>query len=142
MTIAFAADHAGFEYKVQLTEIVKNLKHEVMDFGAFSSEPVDYPDYAFPASKAVAEGKADFGIIICGTGIGMAITANKVSGIRAANCCSVKMAQMAREHNNANILALGARLIDIKLAARIIKTFLKTEFQGGRHQRRLEKIES
>jgi ribose 5-phosphate isomerase B len=142
MKIAVASDHAGFNYKKELSAYLKELGHQVLDFGTFSEESVDYPDYAFPASEAVAGGIADFGILICGTGIGMAITANKIVGIRAANCTSTEMAEMARRHNNANVLTLGARITDIEIAKKIIKVFLDTEFEGGRHMIRIEKIHS
>jgi ribose 5-phosphate isomerase B len=142
MKIAVASDHAGFNYKKELSAYLKELGHQVLDFGTFSEESVDYPDYAFPAAEAVAGGIADFGILICGTGIGMAITANKIVGIRAANCTSTEMAEMARRHNNANVLTLGARITDIEIAKKIIKVFLDTEFEGGRHMIRIEKIHS
>lgn len=142
MKIAVASDHAGFNYKKELSAYLKELGHQVLDFGTFSEESVDYPDYAFPAAEAVAGGIADFGILICGTGIGMAITANKIVGIRAANCTSTEMAEMARRHNNANVLTLGARITDIEIAKKIIKVFLDSEFEGGRHMIRIEKIHS
>jgi ribose 5-phosphate isomerase B len=140
MKIAFASDHAGFEYKKILLEWLKEMDFQVLDFGAFSTESVDYPDYAFPAAEAVAAGIADYGVLICGTGIGVSITANKVTGIRAANCCSAEMARLSREHNNANILTMGARLIDIEQAKDILMSFLEGEFLGGRHMIRVEKI--
>jgi ribose 5-phosphate isomerase B len=140
MKIAIASDHAGFEYKKALLLWLNELEFQVLDFGTYSEERVDYPDYAFPAAEAVAGGIADFGILICGTGIGVSITANKVQGIRAANCCSIEMAQLAREHNNANIITLGARLIDIEFAKEMIQTFIYTEFEGDRHMIRIEKI--
>lgn len=142
MKIAFASDHAGFEYKKILSEWLKKNEHQILDFGAFSQESVDYPDYAFPASEAVASGVADFGILICGTGIGMSLTANKVTGIRAATCCSIDTARLSREHNNANILTFGARFTDIELAKEMIEVFLTTDFEGGRHMIRVEKIHS
>jgi ribose 5-phosphate isomerase B len=140
MKIALGCDHAGFDYKVEISKWLKEAEHQVLDFGAFSKDSVDYPDYAFPASEAVASGVAHFGVLICGTGTGMAITANKVTGIRAANCCTVQMAEMARSHNNANILTLGSRLVSIELSIEIIEKFLTTEFDGGRHMIRIEKI--
>lgn len=142
MKIAIASDHAGFEMKKEISKWLKGLEHQVLDFGTYSNESVDYPDFAFPAAEAVAGGIADLGILICGTGTGMAITANKVTGIRAANCTNVEMAVMARSHNNANVLALGARLVSIELAEEIVKEFLMTEFEGGRHMIRIEKIHS
>lgn len=140
MKIAFGADHAGYLYKKELMEWIKQHDHQVLDFGTYSEDSVDYPDYAYPAAEAVAAGIADFGVIICGTGVGVSITANKVTGIRAANCMTVEMAKLAREHNNANVITLGARLIDIELAKELILTFLDTEFLGGRHMIRVEKI--
>ncbi len=142
MKIAVAADHAGFELKGQISKWLKELGHQVLDFGTFSNESVDYPDFAFPASEAVAGGIADFGVLICGSGTGMAITANKVIGIRAANCTSVELAVLARQHNNANVLTLGARFISLELAEKIVEEFLMTEFDGGRHMIRVEKIHS
>jgi ribose 5-phosphate isomerase B len=142
MKIAIASDHAGYNYKKELSVFLKELEQQVLDFGTFSEESVDYPDFAFPAAEAVAGNIADLGILICGTGIGMAITANKVVGIRAANCTSTEMAEMARRHNNANVLTLGARITDLELAKEIVKTFLFTEFEGGRHMIRIEKIHS
>ncbi len=140
MKIAFASDHAGYNLKKEVIAFVKELGHQVLDFGTYSDESVDYPDYAFPAAEAVAGGIADYGIIICGTGIGVNITSNKVQGIRAALCTNEEMAQMAREHNNANVLNMGARIIDSETAKKIAQTFLEGEFQGGRHMIRIEKI--
>ena len=140
MKIAFGADHAGFNLKKDLIEWVKEMEHQVLDFGTYSDESVDYPDYAFPAAEAVAAGIADYGIIVCGSGIGVSITANKVQGIRAANCFSAEMADTARQHNNANVLTLGARLVSLELAKEIVTAFLEGEFQGGRHMIRVEKI--
>jgi len=142
MKISFASDHAGFEYKKELIKWVRENEHQVLDFGTFTDEPVDYPDYAYPAAEAVAANIADFGVIICGSGIGMAITANKVTGIRAANCCSPEMARLAREHNNANVITFGARLVDLETAKEMIIEFIEGEFQGGRHMIRVEKIHS
>lgn len=140
MKISIGADHAGFEYKKLLIEWLKTQEHQILDFGAFSTDSVDYPDYAYPAAEAVAAGIADYGIVICGTGIGVSITANKVAGVRAAVCCNAELAKFAREHNNANVLALGARFIDFELAKSIVKAFIEAEFQGGRHMIRIEKI--
>ena len=140
MKIAIACDHAGFELKVQLFDWLKSQNHEIKDFGTNSSESCDYPDFAYLASLAVANGECDFGIIICGSGIGMSMVCNKVHGIRAANCCSEEMAFLTRKHNDANVLNLGARLIDFELAKRITAIFLNTDFDGGRHAVRVEKI--
>lgn len=140
MKIAFASDHAGFALKKEIISYVKELGHQVLDFGAYSEDSVDYPEFAFPAAEAVAGGIADYGIVICGTGIGVNITCNKVTGIRAALCTNETMATMAREHNNANILNMGARIIDVETAKKITSAFLDGEFQGGRHMIRIEKI--
>ena len=140
MKIALASDHAGFGLKKEITAWLKEQSYQILDFGAFSEESVDYPDYAFPASEAVAGGIADLGILVCGSGTGMSITANKVTGIRAANCLTPDMAKLAREHNNANILCLGSRLVTFEEAKGIILEFLENEFQGGRHMIRVEKI--
>jgi ribose 5-phosphate isomerase B len=142
MKISLASDHAGFDMKKNLIHFLKEDEYQVLDFGCFSHESVDYPDYAYPAAESVAAGIADFGILICGTGIGVSIVANKILGIRAANCMTEEMALLSREHNNANILALGARLIDIDLAKKITKIFLEGEFLGERHMIRIEKIHS
>ncbi len=140
MKIAVASDHAGFELKEMIRKYLSDKDIQVLDFGAFSTQSVDYPDYAFPASESVASGVADYGILICGTGTGMSITANKVNGIRAANCMSEELAEMARKHNNANVLTMGARIISPELAFKIIDVFLENEFEGGRHQNRIDKI--
>jgi len=142
MKISIASDHAGFSLKKDVILWLKENNYEVLDFGTYSEDSVDYPDFAVPAAEAVANGDSEFGIVICGTGIGVSISANKVAGIRAANCCSVEMSKMSRLHNNANVLAFGARLIDLDMAKSIVKTFLETEFEGGRHIKRVEKIHS
>ncbi|MEN6294792.1 MAG: ribose 5-phosphate isomerase B [Chloroherpetonaceae bacterium] len=140
MKIAVASDHAGFELKQQVIELLKSMEHEVLDFGTYSNDSVDYPDFAVPASEAVASKDADLGIFICGTGIGMAIVANKITGIRAADCTSPYMAKMARRHNNANVLTLGSRILSFEQAEPIIRAFLIEDFEGGRHFVRIEKI--
>lgn len=140
MKIAIASDHAGFEYKEKLKELLKELGHDFVDFGAFSADSTDYPDFAYPAAQAVVNGECERGIFICGTGVGVSIVANKVKGIRAANCCSVEEARLSRQHNDANVLTLGARLITWDSAKEIVKVWLETEFEGGGHARRVEKI--
>ena len=140
--IAIGADHAGFEYKEKLKELLRSLGAEYQDFGTSSLESTDYPDYAHTVATAVGSGKAQLGILICGTGIGMAIVANKHKGVRAANVESVLAATMARSHNDANVLAIGARLTTWEAAKEIVAAFLKTNFEGGRHQRRVEKIQA
>ena len=138
--IALGADHAGYEYKENIKSLLKSLGYSFQDFGTSSPESTDYPDYAHAVAEAVSSGKADTGILVCGTGIGMSIVANKHTGVRAAAVESVNAAKLAREHNNANILAIGARLIPWERAEEIIKVFLSTQFEGGRHQRRIDKI--
>ena len=142
MKISLASDHAGFEYKELIKQYLLDLGYEISDFGTDSKESADYPDFAYQAAKAVSDGICERGIIICGTGIGVTITANKVSGIRAANCYTVEMAILSRQHNNANILNFGSRLIPIETAKQITQAFLTTEFEGGRHQSRIDKIHS
>ncbi len=138
MKIAIASDHAGFRLK----ELLKKHfgEHQFTDAGTHNEDSCDYPDYAEKAGKLVASGEADAGIVICGTGIGISIAANKVKGVRAALCFNEFMAEMSRRHNNANVLALGARVIGDDLAVRIAEVWLKTGFDGGRHERRVEKI--
>lgn len=140
MKIAIGSDHAGFDYKENLKNFLVELGYEVADFGCNSDASCDYPDYAILVAKSVANGEVDFGILICGSGIGMSIVANKVEGVRAANCCSVEMARLARQHNNANLLTFGARLIPFDLAKDITIAFLGEKFEGGRHERRVNKI--
>ncbi|MFC2130855.1 ribose 5-phosphate isomerase B [Bacteroidota bacterium] len=142
MKIAIASDHAAYDLKEYLLDWLKSQNYEVFDFGTFSVESCDYPDFAYPAAEAVSKGEANFGIIVCGSGIGMSIVCNKVKGIRAANCLTPEMAELARLHNNANILNMGSRLIDFDTAKAITVTFLNTKFEGGRHSLRVEKIHS
>ncbi len=138
--IALGADHAGFEFKEKIKELLKSMNLPFEDFGTNSSESVDYPDFAHKVAQAVGSGKAAYGILVCGTGVGMSIVANKHNGVRAANVESVPAAKLAREHNNANILALGARITPWERAKDIIKAFFAAQFEGGRHQRRVDKI--
>jgi len=140
MKIAIACDHRGYEAKELIKSLLQRGGHEILDFGANESKSCDYPDYAIPASKAVAAGQADRGVLICGSGIGMSITANKVRGIRAALCHDELTAQMSRKHNDANVLCLPAMLINDPLITRIVETWLATEFEGGRHERRVQKM--
>lgn len=137
--IAIGSDHAGFDLKKEMIKILTEGNYEVLDCGTFSSESVDYPDIAEQVATAVLNHNIK-GIIICGTGVGISIAANKISGIRAALCYNLDTARLAREHNDANIVAVGARMLEQDLAIDIVKTFLATEFEGGRHQRRVEKI--
>ena len=140
MKIAAGADHAGYRLKEHLVGMVETLGHQVTNLGTQSEESVDYPDFAAKVASAVADGRADLGLLVCGTGIGVAIAANKVDGIRAATCNDLFTSQMSRAHNDANVLTLGARVVGEGLAEDIVRTFLETEYQAGRHQRRVEKI--
>ena len=140
MKIAIAADHGGFELKDSMVEYIKSLGNEVMDLGTNSADSVDYSDYAKKVCEEIQQGNSDLGILICGTGIGMSLAANKFEGIRAACVSDVYSAKMSRNHNNANVLCIGARVIGDEVAKLIIKTFLENEFEAGRHQRRVDKI--
>ncbi|MDX5338886.1 MAG: ribose 5-phosphate isomerase B [Cyclobacteriaceae bacterium] len=138
--IAIGGDHAGFEYKAKLVEKLNSLGYEVKDFGPFSTDSVDYPDYVHPLASAMEKGEFELGIVICGSGNGVAITANKHQGIRAALCWNEDLAALARQHNNANILALPSRFVTYELAEKMAVIFLTTEFEGGRHANRVNKI--
>jgi len=140
--IALASDHAGFRYKEQTKALLTELHLHFTDYGTGSAESVDYPDYAHAAAEAVSTGRADTGIIICGSGIGVSIVANKHKGVRAAACESVTAAEMSRRHNNANVLCFGERLVGWGVAEEMIRIFLSTNFEAGRHTRRVEKIHS
>lgn len=140
MRIVIGSDHGGFDLKEAIKTWLGEWGHEVIDVGTHSRESCDYPDYAEKAAKMVVAGEADRGVLICGTGIGIGIAANKVRGIRCALCTDTYMATMSRAHNDANMLALGARVIGHGLAEAIVKIWLETPFEGGRHQRRLDKI--
>jgi ribose 5-phosphate isomerase B len=140
MKIALGADHAGFELKQKIKAHLERRGIEVEDEGTGSTESVDYPDYAKKVGEAVAQKQADLGVLVCGSGIGMAIAANKVSGIRAANVSTEYEAEKSREHNDANVVTVGARILNEQQAVAIVDTFLKTQFAGGRHQKRVDKI--
>lgn len=140
MKIALGSDHRGYAAKSHVKACLANLGHEVIDFGTETTKSCDYPDTAYPAAKAVRDGTADLGVLFCGSGIGMSITANKVRGIRAALCHDELTTEMSRRHNNANVLCLPADLIGEALLRRIIEVWLKTPYEGGRHDRRVEKI--
>ncbi len=142
MKIVLAGDHAGFVLKESLRRDLEERGEKVFDLGVFDEESADYPDLALSASQAVRSGEFDRAILVCGTGIGVSITANKVQGIRAALCGDCFSARCAREHNDANVLALGARVVGPGLALEIVRAFLETPFAGGRHQRRIEKIQA
>ncbi len=139
--IAIGTDHAGFPLKEILKEHLQNRGFEVADFGTFDESPVDYPDFIHPAAASVAGGENDLGIVLGGSGNGEAMAANKISGIRCALCWSEESARLAREHNDANMISLGARLTPPELASRIVDEWLDAEFEGGRHVMRLDKIE-
>ncbi len=140
MKIAVGSDHGGFNLKEEVKKWLQEKGHKVEDLGTFSLDSVDYPDVAVAVSKKVAAGLADKGILVCGTGIGVSIAANKIPGIRAALCHDTFSARAAREHNDANVLALGERVIGRGLAMDIVETWLGSRFAGGRHQRRIDKI--
>ncbi len=140
MKLAIGCDHGGYAYKQILVEYLKAKGYEIEDFGCYSEDSCDYPDYALPAAEAVKDGKVDFGILICSTGIGISIAANKVNGIRCAHCHDVVSAGLTRNHNNANMIAFGAKVISVELMKEIVDTFLTSSFDGGRHQRRVDKI--
>lgn len=139
--IAIGSDHAGVEAKQMLVDFLKNDGYEVNDFGPYTTESVDYPDYAKKVAKAVQSNEADCGILLCGSGIGVSITANKFRGIRAPLCHQALEAKLSRQHNNANVLCLGARILGPEVIKECVTVFLNTEFEGGRHQRRIDKIE-
>ena len=138
--IAIGGDHAGYEYKEKMKKFLEEKGYEVKDFGPFSDESTDYADFAHPLSSSVEEGSTDAGILICGSGNGVAITANKHQGIRAALCWNEELAALARQHNKANVLSIPARFVSLELAEKMAETFLTTEFEGGRHERRVGKI--
>jgi ribose 5-phosphate isomerase B len=140
MKIAIGADHAGFELKNQLGDVLRQSGYEVCDFGTNSAESTDYPDYARRVAQAVANGTAERGVLVCGSGVGMSIAANKVRGVRAALGVTPEEVRLTRAHNNANVLTLGARFIESALARQLLQAFLETPFEGGRHERRVAKI--
>ena len=142
MNIALASDHAGFDYKEQIKKLLASLGHEVRDFGTNSNAPVDYPAFIRPAAEAVARGEYERGIVLGGSGNGEAIVANKVPGIRCALCWSLATARWSREHNDANVLAIGERTIPVELALEIVQIWLATPFAGGRHAARVRTIET
>ncbi|NKB89010.1 MAG: ribose 5-phosphate isomerase B [Acidobacteria bacterium] len=139
--IAIAADHAGFDMKKHVKERLQTWGHSVEDYGVHDTRSADYADFGRPAAQAVAYGKADRGILIDGAGVAMSIVANRIPFVRAVVCNEAYMAEMARSHNDANVLCLGGRMIGVQMVDRILETFLNTEFEGGRHERRIAKIE-
>ena len=138
--IGIASDHAGFELKVNIVLLLSEQGYEVNDMGPANSDSVDYPDYAISVAQALTTNKVSRGIVICGTGIGMSIVVNRFPGIRGTLCSDVYTAKMCRQHNNSNILIMGGRVVDHDLAKEIVKVWLNTPFEGGRHQKRLDKI--
>jgi len=138
--IPIGADHAGFQLKEQVSQYLQDLGYEVKDFGCFSEQSIDYPDYAHPVAELIEANPGMRGILICGSGNGINMTANKHSGIRSALCWKREIAELARLHNNANVLALPARFISVEEAKEMVEAFLTTEFEGGRHQKRVDKI--
>jgi ribose 5-phosphate isomerase B len=141
LRVAIGSDHAGFHYKGILIELLRDMGHDVKDFGTHSEEAVDYPDYIRPVAEAVAEGTFERGIVLGGSGNGEAIVANKVRGVRCALCWDVTTARLARQHNDANVVALGQRVVALEEAKDLVRVFLSTDFDGGRHARRIAKIE-
>ncbi len=141
MPICLGSDHAGFDLKEHVKEFLKTLGHEFIDVGCYSTDSVDYPEFARKVALSVASGECEKGILVCGTGLGMSMAANRVPGIRAALCYGVLTARLSRQHNNSNLLCLGGRMIGPTMAEEIIKTWLTTEFEGGRHENRIKQID-
>lgn len=141
MRIGIASDHRGYQMKNRLGQLVESLGHDVIDYGPDSTESVDYPDYAARVSTALGTGDIDRGVLICGTGIGMCMAANKFAGVRAANCNDSVTAEFSRLHNDANVVCLSADQLSDQLADQILQIWLKTQFEGGRHARRIEKLQ-
>lgn len=140
MKLSIGSDHAGFEYKSRLIQFLESKGHKVNDKGCYSNESVDYPDYAHLVASDIEQGNADLGIVICGSGNGVNITVNKHPQVRSALCWMPEIASLARQHNDANIIALPARFVAYELAEEMVQVFLETAFEGGRHQRRVDKI--
>lgn len=142
MTIAIASDHAGFRYKEEIKAFLAAQGHQVRDFGTHSEESTDYPLFIRPAAQAVASGECDRGIVLGGSGNGEAMVANRVPGIRCAVCWNERSARLARQHNNANLIALGQRMMSLKTALKVVGAWLSAEFEGGRHKRRIQLIDA
>lgn len=140
MRIALGGDHAGYEYKKEIIRQLEQAGHQVKDFGPFTADSVDYPDFVHPVATAVEAGEFDYGILICGSANGVAITANKHRGIRAGIAWAKELAQLTRQHNNANVLCLPARFVSLDVAKECTAAFINTDFEGGRHQKRVDKI--
>ena len=140
MKIALGTDHAGFQYKEKVKQLLISLGHEIKDVGTFSEEPVDYPLFIRPAAEAVASGECERGFVFGGSGNGEAMVANKVHGVRCALCWNEEVTRLSRQHNNANVLSLGQRVIPEEMAMKIVRIWLETPFEGGRHERRVEQV--
>ena len=140
MKLAMGCDHGGFAMKEELKAYLTDLGHEVKDCGCYSTDSCDYPEFGEAAARAVAEGACEMGIVVCTTGIGISIAANKVKGIRCAHCPDAMSAEMTRRHNDANVIAIGAGMVGMNVAKRMVDVFLSTEFEGGRHQRRVDRM--
>jgi len=142
MKIAIGSDHAGFQYKEKIKELLHSLGHEVKDFGTNSDAPTDYPLFIRPTAEAVARGECERGIVLGGSGNGEAIVANRVKGVRCALCWNLESARLGRQHNNANVISIGERMVTLEMAFEIVKVWLTTPFEGGRHQRRIDLIDA
>jgi len=141
MNVAIGSDHAGYQYKGKILELLESLGHKVKDFGTYSEEPVDYPLFIRPVAEAVARGDFERGVVLGGSGNGEAIVANRVRGIRCALCWNEESARLSRQHNNANVLSIGQRLVSVETVFQIVRIWLETPFEGGRHQRRIQLID-
>jgi len=142
MKIAIGSDHAGFQYKEKIKELLESLGHEVTDFGTQSTDPVDYPLFIRPVAEAVANGDCERGIVLGGSGNGEAMAANRVKGVRCALCWNVESARLGRQHNNANVISIGQRMMSLETALEIVRVWLATPFEGGRHQHRIELLDA
>ncbi len=142
MKIAIGSDHAGFQYKEAIKELLQSLRHDVTDFGTHSEEPVDYPLFIRPVAEAVARGEFERGVVLGGSGNGEAMTANRVKGVRCALCWNAESARLGRRHNNANVISIGERMVNLETALEIVRVWLETPFAGGRHQRRIDLIDA
>ena len=140
ITVAFAGDHASFPIKEKIIKELKKLGFLVHDFGTFTADSVDYPDFVHPAARRINDGEIDFGVFVCGSGEGVAITANKHPNVRAALCWKVELAKLAKQHNDANVLCIPARFVSVRMARKMVRAFFETDFEGGRHERRVNKI--
>ncbi len=142
MKIAIGSDHAGFRYKEKIRDLLQSLGHDVTDFGTHSEEPVDYPLFIRPVAEGVARGEFERGVVLGGSGNGEAIAANRVKGVRCALCWNVESARLGRQHNNANVISIGERMVNLETALEIVRVWLTTPFEGGKHQRRIDLIDA